>query len=706
MLRISFASLTAVCALAVPLFLAGCDQATQQSSVSDPAAETATEATTDTAADGPGETAAGPDADTDTMDTVALAATEAAVAATERTGEFSTSLDDFQSVGEGAVDRASHPGGPIYEQYCAMCHNEAVAKAPHLNWLELMTPDAVLASMTDGIMMSQAAALSDEEKQLVAEWVTRRSLASMADIPDPPMCEGEHADFDMAKPPAAVGWGHDNSRFVPGDVAGLSKEDLSKLEVKWAFRFPAAQRARSHPAIGMGAVFVGSQKGKVYAFDLDTGCVRWTYRTSAEMRTAIVLESWDAESEPPEQPKLFFGDIIARAYALDARTGELLWQVKVDDHPHATITGTPTLHGDTLYVPVSSLEVTAAADPEYACCTFRGHITALDAKTGAVKWRAYTIDQEPAEVGVTRVGTPIIAPSGAPIWNSPVVYPDRGLVLAGSGENYSAPADDNSNTIFAWDLETGERIWHTQTLPDDAWNVACMMEDNPNCPDPEGPDLDFGAGVIVHQYPDGGSAILSGQKTGVIFAMNPEDGAIKWSRKVGRGSIQGGVHFGMAKDGDVLYVPINDMENARDGKVYTEPAKPGMHALNANTGELLWSTVVEDTCGEDRVFCDPGISAAVTAMPGAVLAGHLDGKVRAYDRDSGEILWEFDTVQTEIKTVTGEIGRGGSMSGGAGPAIGDGHVAINSGYGLYYHEPGDLFIVFGVPDDQQEAAAP
>ena len=70
--------------------------------------------------------------------------------------------------------------------------------------------------------------------------------------------------------------------------------DLPKLELKWAFAFPNAQRARSQPAIAYGAVYVGSQDGTVYALDEDTGCVRWTFRASAEVRTAIVVESPEA----------------------------------------------------------------------------------------------------------------------------------------------------------------------------------------------------------------------------------------------------------------------------------------------------------------------------------------------------------------------------------------------------------------------------
>lgn len=91
-------------------------------------------------------------------------------------------------------------------------------------------------------------------------------------------------------------------------------------------------------------------------------------------------------------------------------------------------------------------------------------------------------------------------------------------------------------------------------------------------------------------------------------------------------------------------------------------------------------------------FCDPGVSAAITAMPGAVFAGHLDGFLRAYAEADGRLLWEYDT-KTATPAVNGIEARGGGMSGG-GPAIGDGHVVVNSGYGLYFHMPGNALLVF------------
>ncbi|UCG72853.1 MAG: PQQ-binding-like beta-propeller repeat protein [Chromatiales bacterium] len=587
-------------------------------------------------------------------------------------------------------------GESAYIEHCAECHNGGVYKAPHKMFLAMMAPDAILASM-DGIMASQAAELDDAQKQAVAEYLAGRSLDSVAVTSPPPRCDD--ADISLEQPPAQLGWGIDenNSRFQSAASGGLTGDAASGLTLKWAFAYPNSIQARSQPTVAGNSVFVGSQDGTVYALDHETGCVRWTYRASAEVRTPIVITDWSAD-DADARPQAFFGDILARAYALDARTGELLWVTKIDDHPNATITGAPVIADERLIVPVSSLEVSVAADPAYACCTFRGSVVALDTVSGRTLWKSYTIADAPADAGVTSAGTQILAPSGAPVWNSPLVDRKRGRVYAGTGENYSSPAGGTSDAIIAFDLETGGIVWANQATSGDAWNVGCLSDyapDPANCPEENGPDFDFAAGVMQVSLDDGSDLLIAGQKSGDVMGIDPDSGETRWRTKVGRGGVQGGVHFGMATDGERIYVPINDMAYPEDVTRYqftTEP-RPGLFALDPATGEELWAHPADNVCPEGNSFCDPGISAAITAVPGAVVAGHMDGRVRIYATDDGELLWEFDTLR-EFDTVSGETAQGGSMSGG-GPAVADGMVYINSGYGIYMHMPGNVLLAFG-----------
>ena len=591
---------------------------------------------------------------------------------------------------------AAHPGEAVYARACAECHEGGVARSPHKMFLEMMPTDGILKALEQGVMQTQAAGLTPEERRAVAEYLTGHPLDEVMARTPPPSCEGPRREFDLGRPPAKAGWGvtRENQRFIPAEVAGLTAADLPQLELKWAFAFPGAQRARSQPTVAMGAVFVGSQDGTVYALDKETGCVRWTYRASAEVRTPVIVEGWEAGS-PPERPLAYFADLIARVYAVDALTGELVWVIKADDHPNATVTGAPVLHGGRLYVPVSSLEVTSAADPSYPCCSFRGAVMALDAASGATIWKTHTIDEAPREVGKTTVGTPILAPSGAPVWNSPTIDEQRGLLYVGTGENYSSPSNDRSDALLAFELATGKLLWHRQKTEGDAWNVACMIPDNPNCPEENGPDVDFGASTIIARDRNGRDLLLAGQKSGDVYALDlTRRGEPVWGRKVGRGGIQGGIHFGMAVDGQRLYVPISDMSSPEaEVHLHAVPSKAGIYALDVTTGEPLWSQPADNVCA-GRAYCEPGISAAITAMPGAVLAGHMDGRLRAYEATTGKLLWEYDSTQ-EVTATDGSRARGGSFGGGAGPIVQDGMLFAASGYGIYFHMPGNVLLAFG-----------
>jgi polyvinyl alcohol dehydrogenase (cytochrome) len=597
-----------------------------------------------------------------------------------------TSTDELTVRVGKAIDPEHAPGKPLFEQNCLGCHSGAVPKAPAVVWLEQLAPDAILSAMRGGIMTQQASHLTAKQQLEVAEYLTRTNLADYRPPAPPPQCAGAALSF-AGPPPAAVLWGHDTSRFIPASVGGLTAKDMAGMKLKWAFGYPASVRARSQPAIGWNTIFVGSQNGTVYAFDLATGCAKWTFRASAEVRTGIVA---DAATK-----RLYFGDILGRVYALDAMTGKQLWRRKVDDHPNATITGTPSLVGDRLFVPVSSLEVTSAADPAYNCCTFRGLVAALDTKSGAEVWRTYTVENKPALQSTTKAGARVLGPSGAPVWTSPTYDQARGRIYFGSGENYSSPADGNSDAVFAVDARSGKRIWHTQLTSGDAWNVGCMVG-NGNCPTEKGPDFDVAASPLLVHLGNGKDMLVVGQKSGIVYGIDPDSGKILWHRRLGHGGTQGGVHFGMSAEGSTVYVPISDLRDTHDGRVYdSSQYGGGIHAIDAATGKVLWDHIAPDDCA-GRQYCDPGISAASTAIPGAVLAGHMDGMFRAYAKDTGKILWSYDTTQP-VTTITGTKAAGGGMS-GPGAAVYDGYLVFNSGYGLYYHMPGNLLLVFEKSD--------
>jgi polyvinyl alcohol dehydrogenase (cytochrome) len=392
---------------------------------------------------------------------------------------------------------------------------------------------------------------------------------------------------------------------------------------------------------------------------------------------------------------LYMGDFSATVHAVDALDGSLIWRTAVGDHPDATITGSPKLHEDNLYVPISSSEWATAADPGYACCTFQGGVVAVDAASGVLKWRNHVIDEPAAETSEKNpFGAPRKGPAGAPVWNSPTIDADRGVLYVGTGEGYTSPAADTSDAVVAFALETGERQWAKQLLGGDAWNMACFIGEAANCPEEDGPDLDIGASTIL--WSDGDrDYLLVGQKSGDVYALDPDkNGAVLWHNKVGRGGFLGGVHWGMSADAETLFVPIAD--TTITGR-FTGEVSPGIHALDPTSGDRKWYTPSQADCeGKSPVpICDQGMSAAITSTDDLVFAGSLDGNLNVYDSITGQIIWSFDTFG-DFESVSGDMALGGSIE-SDGPVLYEGHVLVNSGYQFGARMPGNALMVFSAP---------
>jgi polyvinyl alcohol dehydrogenase (cytochrome) len=583
------------------------------------------------------------------------------------------------------------PGAQVYRESCAACHDAGIDRAPQRFALQDMTPRAIHRALIDGVMREQGAALTADQKIAVAEYITGRPMTHTAEAAQANRCEGERARFDFGKPPPFAGWGLDkaNTHAVDSEIAGINRSNLRRLKLKWAFGFAGSNRVRSQPALAGGAIIVGSHNGAVHALDGETGCLRWTFDAEAEVRNGIVVSQWRA-GDRNARPLAFFGDVVGNAYAVEAATGKLAWKISADDHPAATLTAAPTLHEGTLYIPVSSTEEAAAAAPGYPCCTFRGSMLAVEAATGREKWRTYLVDA-PRPQGTNARGNERFGPSGAAVWNSPVVDAGRGQLYFATSDNYSQPATDMSDAIVALDLATGRIKWHYQALAGDAWNVDCFARASGNCPDNAGPDFGFGAGVVLAKGSDGRERVMAGQKSGWAFAVDPDTGKLDWKRRVGSGGISAGIYFGMAAAGGHLFVPVTDRP---DGQTYDYPASPGLHALDIETGEFVWRTAAPDICA-GRPLCIPGHGGAISATPELVFAGSDDGVLRVFDAGSGAVLWSDDTVR-DIPTVNGVTARGGAISGGAAPIPYAGNLIVASGYGYGSKMPGNVLLVYEV----------
>ena len=544
--------------------------------------------------------------------------------------------------------------------------------------------------------------MSNAEIRWVAEFVTAKPFGGDA-LPQQAFCSGAKTwPADPLAGPHWNGWGAgaDNHRFQPAAMAGLTAGDVPKLKLAWAFGIPGSLRAYGQPTVAGGRVFIGTGIRKVFSLDAASGCVLWTFAADNSVRTAISIgragTRWAA----------FFGDQSGAAYALDAATGELIWKTRVESYPGALITGAPALYEGRLYVPVSSGEEIFGAAPGYECCKFRGSLSALDAATGKVIWKSYTIPEEPRKVRKTSGDVQQWGPSGAGVWSSPTIDTKRHAIYVTTGDSYSDPAARTSDAFLAFDLDSGRMLWSRQMTPGDAFNAACARPGEGNCPEAKGPDVDFGASSMLVNLPNGKRALIAGQKSGVVHAVDPDQqGEVLWQTRIGKGGAAGGVEWGTAADEQNVYVALSDVGHRRPAAgslgnktifgghgEYDPAVGGGMFALRASNGERVWQTP-PPPCG-DRKRCSPAQSAAVTVIPGVVFSGDLGGRLHAYSTKDGAILWEVETAH-DFDTVDGIKANGGAMD-GPGPVAVGGRLYVNSGYGFNGGVPGNVLLAFSV----------
>ncbi|KAI8476856.1 MAG: pyrrolo-quinoline quinone repeat-containing protein [Monoraphidium minutum] len=533
-------------------------------------------------------------------------------------------------------------------------------------------------------------------------------------------------------------WGGDlhNRRWAQAETL-LSPANAGSLSKKWTATITGSTSAT--PTVVGGFIYIPDWKGKLYCLDAATGSVVWQTtvhdyiaEAGGTLPSAIELASLPILSRTSPvvfEDLLIFGTLrqvfggFGYYIAVEKATGKFRWGVEVDRHPAAIITQSPTIYNGVLYGGISSLEESLSSRADYKCCSFLGSAVALDARTGALKWRTMT-SPDVTEMGAD--GNRTQGWAGAGIWgSSPVIDRARGQVVMATSNNYEMPdevedclkalgplsvanaaeqavcmkkgrgSENFHNSFVAFDLETGRIKWGTPVDGPDAWNAACISQDpsirEQNCPDNVGPDFAFGqAPMLVTPCKEGKGCrqlYVGGQKSGILWAMDPSDGKIVWSTRAGPGGILGGLQWGSASDDQTVYVNNNNayhlaVDLLKDGYYKpvanvlgssTPPASTtgGMCiAVDAWDGSIKWTFANPATRQLGNRTVNAGSLNPVTVANGVVFYASMDlanGWLHALNSADGRLLGRYD--------------MGASAAGG--PAVVDGVVYIGSGYPIF-----------------------
>ncbi len=579
-------------------------------------------------------------------------------------------------------------GNELYTARCAACHETPVADAAHppppRTELATMSPNTIFNALSQGVMRMQAAGFSDADMRAVSEFVTGSPVTAIELAITTNLCASNPPMRDPALSPRWNGWGRDYRNDRAALDAGVTAANVGKLRLKWVYGLPGEDQPRAQPAVADGRLFVGNKAGALYALDAKSGCTYWTYLPRNGIRSAISVGPV-VLADGSNGYAVYFVDLRANVYAVNAQTGEELWNTRVETHPGVRGTGSVTFFDGHLYVPAAGVvEETSSSGSNYGCCTFRGSISKVNANTGAVVWKTYMMD-EPQPRGLSAEGLQLYGPSGAGIWSAPTIDPGRGLLYTATGNAYGDPAPETSDAVLALDLQSGAIVWVNQFTAGDAFIGGCDNVESPNCPELLGPDFDFSASPILTSTVAGKELLVIPQKSGMAYALDPANkGQLVWEYRVNEGSRSGGF-WGMSVADGLAYVSASG---------YSNPDSGGIHAIDLATGNGVWVTGPQDLLCRPGPGCRATQSAAVTAIPGAVFSGAADGGMRIYSASGGDVLWTFDS-NPQFETINGVPAAGGSFD-GSGPVVVGGMVYLLSGNCCIVGRPGNALFAFEI----------
>ncbi len=527
---------------------------------------------------------------------------------------------------------------------------------------------------------------------------------------------------------------HTNSGDAPNSA--IDSRNVRDLELDQVFVDGIVPERRGTPAVTDQAVFLISGN-KAHAIDRETGCAYWTHKeptvqlpppSESLVENALRSASVLLVEEPTLGKRLIItGTNFGKLIALDAGTGDVVWSRWVNglDRLYPMLTGGIQYHDGTLYVPVATKEILTAS-VQLNCCYTKGKLLAIDSATGDKQWEYYPV---PEPIQLQHNG--LFGYGGGSIWSTPLLDHERNSIYIGVSTALTRPVTETSNSMVAVDMTTGQQKWSFRgTDPRalrDNLNGSCLLpyplnvfcdaltpfdgkiNPTPRRPFDRGPadgfDFDMISGSLATTA-DGTDILIAPSKSGFVYGVNPDDGTLIWENQLGGGGKLGGVHWGVATDSSKAYVAIadadsnknllaglfSDLESLLDfilapiARVsegvpldVVDGGNPGIYALDLETGAIAWEAHPKRTV--DGVEIDSIVSAAVNLSNDLVFTGSLDGMVRAFHKDTGEVLWSFDSTQVVV-SPGGQPGHGGTID-STGPVAVQDQLFVNSGYSTF-----------------------
>ena len=552
------------------------------------------------------------------------------------------------------------------------------------------------------------------------------SLASLAGI-------SLAIDSEYAPSPWS-GWGGNinNNRWASANTdITASKADSLVLHCKVDYE----NGISAAPTLLDGVAYFPTWNGLIVAVDYINNCkTLWQVNLTIAVGNAVnVPRKYPVLSRTSPQISvsddvIYFGTLnAALLLAVDLHTGKVLATVRINPHPLAAITASPTLYDGLVIVSGSSTESTAAGMvANYTCCSAIGNIAAYRFSrannTFTRVWNTNTLPQPK--------GNPTESWAGASVWGGqPSIDPVRRLVFVGTGNVYEKtaeylqcvknlsstgqttlkhdafgtpvdpclPPDVWVDSILALELETGRPRWVRQLNFLDAWTVGCGVasqgrpRDPAICPQEPGPDADFGMapayipGAKVNVPATNSSTItgtttavrdiaVAGEKNGNLYALDVATGATLWAINTGPGGNEGGISWGVAVDNSrVYFTQINNLREPLKLIGNRTISNSAYGAVDLQSGKILWETPVPDnataytppTIVGDAVFVGMnGASNGTKAAP--------DGALLILNAKTGEIV---------RKIPTKNIVRGGIAVAGEYVLFGSGYAGWNEIFG-------------------------